>query len=221
MNGLSRGAPRGALSVLVDQSALNGRGRGILFQAAESISADDVNMMAQHGRGVIGAALTADRAFALGLSPMSDGRQRANAPQYMASVEAKACTETGISAAERALTLRTLAAADCNAADLVSPGHIMPAVVPTQAQVDSRIEVLAYHHAARFNDALAIAWCDILDASGEVADADQCSALAQSLSLPLYIRVGDAAVDYAVFAKSIQPPSIDVSVGGLDLGQFA
>ncbi len=221
MNGLSRGAPRGALSVLVDRSALNGRGRGILFQAAESISADDVNMMAQHGRGVIGAALTADRAFALGLSPMNDARQRANAPRYMASVEAKACTETGISAGERALTLRTLAAVDCSTADLVSPGHIMPAVVPPQAQVDSRIEVLAYHYAARFNDALAIAWCDILDASGEVADADHCSALAQSLSLPLYIRVGDAAVDYAAFVKSIRPPSIDVSVGGLDLGQFA
>lgn len=221
MDDISRGMQEGVLSVLVDRSALDGRGRGLLFQAAEHITAENVNVMARHGRGVIGAALTADRAFALNLAPMTDTRKRENAPRYMASIEAKACTETGISAAERALTLRTLAARDCAAADLVSPGHIMPAIVAERVLVDVRLETLAFHHAARFNDALAIAWCDILDLDGEVASSVYCAALSRTLSLPLLVRVGDTAVDIATLDRSAQKPSLTVRSGGLDLGQFA
>lgn len=221
MNGISRGAPHGALSVLIDKAALDGRGRGVIFQHGEEISAENVNLMARHGRGVIGAALTADRAFALCLAPMNDTRRRDDAPRYMVSVEAKACTETGISASERALTLRTLAAPHAGADDLVSPGHIMPAIVPNETNKDSRLEALAFHHAARFNDALSIAWCDILDEDGNVGSWTFCASLAQSLSLPVLVRLGDSVVDAGALERSSREPSISVHFGGLDLGQFA
>jgi 3,4-dihydroxy 2-butanone 4-phosphate synthase / GTP cyclohydrolase II len=210
MAGMSRGTPDGVLSVLIDRTSLNGSGRGVLFQAGENITADIVNVMARYGRSVIGAALSADRAFALGMTPMQDTRRRANAPRYMASVEARACTETGISAAERALTLRTLAASASTADDLVSPGHIMPAIVPEKPQTEAGLEAVAFQHAARFNDALAIGWCDILNDEGAVASAVQCAELATQLSLPLLVRVGDAAVDSHVLERSARHPSIDV-----------
>jgi 3,4-dihydroxy 2-butanone 4-phosphate synthase / GTP cyclohydrolase II len=221
MAGMSRGTPEGVLSVLIDRTSLNGSGRGVLFQAGENISAEIVNMMARHGRGVIGAALTADRAFSLGMTPMQDTRRRADAPRYMASVEARACTETGISAAERALTLRTLADRHSTADDLVSPGHIMPAIVPQKPQSDAGLEAVAFQHAARFNESLAIAWCDILNEEGAVASAAECAELSVQLSLPLLVRVGDAAVESEVLERSAQQPTIDVQSGGLDLGQFA
>lgn len=221
MAGMSRGTPDGVLSVLIDRTSLNGSGRGVLFQAGEHITADTVNLMARFGRGIIGAALTADRAFALGMTPMQDTRKRAHAPRYMTSVEARACTETGISAAERALTLRTLASPHSTANDLVSPGHIMPAIVPEQPQSDAGLEALAFQHAARFNESLAIAWCDILNEEGSVASAAECAALSVQLSLPLLIRIGDAAVENDVLERSARQPNIDVQSGGIDLGQFA
>ncbi len=221
MGGITRDVPIGTLSILIDRSALNQRGRGVFFQQADAIDAQDVNVMARHGRGVIGAALTADRAFALGLTPLNNTHVRNNAPRYMASVEALACTDTGISASERATTLRCLAGADTRPNDLVSPGHIMPAIVPEFSGPDTSLEALAFHHASRSGGALAIAWCDILNDEGDVADWAYCASLAQTLAVPLLLRLGDAAVSAEVVERSGQPPVIQVKSGGLDLGQFA
>jgi 3,4-dihydroxy 2-butanone 4-phosphate synthase / GTP cyclohydrolase II len=221
MGGIVTDVPVGSLSILIDKSALGKRGRGLFFQQADQISAQDVNLMALHGRGVIGAALTANRAYALGLAPLTNNHSRENAPRYMASVESILCSETGISAAERALTLRALGAASTAPGDLVSPGHIMPAIVPEQADKVSGLEVLAFHHAARSHDALAVAWCDILDNDGEVASWDYCAELAATLALPLLVRVGDVAIAAEIVHRSGQAPLINVKSSGLDLGQFA
>lgn len=222
MAGITRDVSVGTLSILIDKAALNGRGRGVFFQQADAIDAHDVNLMARHGLGVIGAAMIADRAFALGLLPLNSSHIRDNAPRYMASVEARVCTETGISAAERAMTLRCLAGAGTKPGDLVSPGHIMPAIVPERLTcTDSNLEALAFHFAARTGDALAIAWCDILDTAGEVADWSYCAALAETLALPLLVRLGDSVVSADAVKRSGKAPVIDVSSGGLDLGQFA
>jgi 3,4-dihydroxy 2-butanone 4-phosphate synthase / GTP cyclohydrolase II len=219
--GIATDVPIGSLSILIDRSALGRRGRGIFFQPANQISAQDVNLMARHGRGVIGAALTAHRAFALGLSPLATNHSRENAPRYMASVEAKACSETGISAAERAMTLRALGATSTTAADLVSPGHIMPAIVPERAGQVAGLEAIAFHYAVRSNEALAIAWCDILDSGGDVAGWAGCAELSDSLGLPLLVRMGDAAIAAEIVHLSGQAPIINVNSGGLGLGQFA
>jgi 3,4-dihydroxy 2-butanone 4-phosphate synthase / GTP cyclohydrolase II len=221
MAGLVQDLPIGALSILIDRSALNGRGRDIFFQQADAIDAQDVNQMARYGRGVIGAALTADRAFALGLSPLSNTHSRVNAPRYLSSVEARACTETGISAGERAITLRCLGAAGSRPSDLVSPGHIMPAVVSETVGPDASLESLAFYFALRSSGALAIAWCDILDTSGEVANWTFCAKLSQTLDVPLLVRIGDAVIGADVAERSGQAPIINVDSGGLDLGQFA
>lgn len=219
--GGSGAAEPGALSVLVDRTALQGRGRGILFRNAQVVTTQDVNLMAHHGRGLIAAALTADRAFALGLTPMPDIRRKENAPRYMTSVEASACTETGISAAERALTLRVLGSPVAAPGDLVAPGHIMPAIVIDSEAAGAGLETISFHHAARYNAAIATAWCDILDEDGNVGDSDYCARLAERLSLPLLVRRGNAAIAAALLEQSAREPDIKVGATGLDLGQFA
>lgn len=221
MGSLIQARAQGVLSILIDHAALDGAGRGIFFQAAEKISDREVNMMARFGRGIVGAALTAQRAFALGLKPMGNAGSGSRVLPFVASVEAVACTETGISAAERALTLRTLARDGASPLDLVSPGHIIPSIVPHEERTEGSLEALAYHHAARFNGAHAIAWCDILNAEGDVGDAAHCTALAAGLELPLLIRRGASAVEATALAQSGKLKNLDVRVGGLDLGQFA
>ncbi len=221
MGGLKHDVLIGGLMILIDRSALCGRGRGIFFMQADNIRGDDVNIMARHGRGVIGAALTASRAFAIGLSPLVNTQIRDGAPRYMTSVEAAACTETGISAAERAMTLRVLAGVSTNPGDLVAPGHIMPAIVAESEGAEASLEAIGFHYAARSGNALAIAWCDILDKEGDVADSAYCFALAKHLAVPLLLRVGNTAIAADVVERSRLARDIDVKSGGLDLGQFA
>ena len=218
---IQRDMPISGLSILVDRAACAGQGRGIFFQQADAIEARDVNEMARSGRGVIAAALTADRAFALGLVPLGNGLLRADATRYVASVEAKACSETGISAAERALTLRVLGAPAALASDLVSPGHIMPAVVTEDEAGATSLVSLAFYHVVRSGGAHVVAWCDILDDEGEVATAAYCERVADRLAVPLYVRMGAEIVEAAALARSHDDPLISVRRGGLDLGQFA
>jgi len=220
MREIAEDLPSVRLAVCVDRNALAGRGRGIFFVPAEGVSAQDVNEMARSGRGLVAAAMTAERAFTLGLMPLAQARSDSRV-RYLVSVEAVACAETGISASERALTLRTLAAHSTTAVDLVSPGHIMPSIVATRIGPESELQELAFHAASAHGNALAIAWCDILDDAGDVASAPWCEALAVKLGLVLLVRRGDALVEAAMLDRSMTDPVIRVGVGGLDLGQFA
>ncbi|MGL6043367.1 MAG: 3,4-dihydroxy-2-butanone-4-phosphate synthase, partial [Sandaracinobacteroides sp.] len=63
------------LTILVDRTSLGGRGRGIFFAQGDRVSADEINEMARSGRGLIAAALTAERAFALGIAPLAQARR--------------------------------------------------------------------------------------------------------------------------------------------------
>ncbi|MGL6044448.1 MAG: hypothetical protein ACRC1J_11040, partial [Sandaracinobacteroides sp.] len=104
---------------------------------------------------------------------------------------------------------------------LVSPGHIMPAIVSTAIGPASALQDLAFHAAQQGGGALAIAWCDILDDAGAVASSDHCEALARRLGLPLLVRRGEAVVDAARLDIGAADPVLPVGQGGLDLGQFA
>lgn len=168
------------LAILVEDG--RGEGRGVMFRDTRGIAAADVNTMATHGRGLIGAVLGRGRAFALDLAPMRGARPRIGRPQFLASVEALDCTETGISAHERALTLRALGNWSSTSASFQSPGHVFPAV-PAECPADWQLSDIAYHWCGMREGALATAWCDILDARGNVAAARWCRELAAALGL--------------------------------------
>lgn len=191
--------PGATLSILVCDNELGGRGRGVMFRVAGGIGADDVNSMARHAGGVVAVAMSEGRAFALDLAPMVGARQRPGCPNFLASVEAFACRETGISAADRAITVDALGSWGARPADFHAPGHVMPATVTPGGRLETIIDV-AHAYCAALSGALATAWCDILDQRGNVASADDCRALARLLDLPLIER--DVAVAAIASARA-------------------
>ncbi len=94
--------------------------------AAEHVTPEAINFMAKHGRGLICLTLTQARCKRLGLSQMarSNGTQFGTA--FTVSIEAAEGVTTGISAADRAHTIRTAVARNAVADDIVQPGHVFP-----------------------------------------------------------------------------------------------
>ncbi|MBM4142269.1 MAG: bifunctional 3,4-dihydroxy-2-butanone-4-phosphate synthase/GTP cyclohydrolase II [Lentisphaerae bacterium] len=116
---------RGELVVVTDDEKRENEGD--LIMAAEKVTPDAVNFMARHGRGLICAALTRERLGRLELQRMrTRGNGDAFGTAFMESVDAAEGVGTGISAQDRARTIRTLVDPACGPRDLVSPGHTFP-----------------------------------------------------------------------------------------------
>jgi 3,4-dihydroxy 2-butanone 4-phosphate synthase/GTP cyclohydrolase II len=101
---------------------------GDLCMAAETVTAEAVNFMATHGRGLICLTLDEDQVAKLEL-PMMSAPGRSGPPlgtAFTVSIEARHGVTTGISAADRAHTIRVACAPDVRPTDLVSPGHVFP-----------------------------------------------------------------------------------------------
>jgi 3,4-dihydroxy 2-butanone 4-phosphate synthase/GTP cyclohydrolase II len=99
---------------------------GDLVMAAEKVTPDAVNFMAKHGRGLICVPTTESRLRALGIGRMVQENRENFKTDFMVSVDARVGITTGISAYDRARTIRVLADPNCSPGDLVSPGHIFP-----------------------------------------------------------------------------------------------
>ena len=99
---------------------------GDLVMAAEKITADAVNFMAMHGRGLICAPITEERAEELGLQRMVLENRESYRTDFTVSVDAAKGVTTGISAHDRARTIQILVEADATPQDLVQPGHVFP-----------------------------------------------------------------------------------------------
>ena len=104
--------------------------------AAQFATPDAVNELACHARGVVAVTLTSARAELLGCPALPRRRTLASTPRYGVSVEAAQGVSTGISAADRALTVRKMADPKASSADFVRPGHIMPAIVGERGCLD-------------------------------------------------------------------------------------
>ena len=99
---------------------------GDLVMAAAKVTPEAVNFMAKHGRGLICVPLTAERARQLGLQRMVAHNRELHRTDFTVSVDAARGVTTGISARDRARTIKTLAAAKSGPADLTEPGHVFP-----------------------------------------------------------------------------------------------
>ncbi len=99
---------------------------GDLVMAAAKVTPEAVNFMAKHGRGLICVPLTAERARQLGLQRMVAHNRELHRTDFTVSVDAAHGVTTGISARDRARTIKTLAGAKSGPADLTEPGHVFP-----------------------------------------------------------------------------------------------
>ena len=114
----------GRMVILVDEE--DRENEGDLVLAADHVSAEAINFMAKHGRGLICLTLTRERCERLRLEPMTARNGTQHGTAFTVSIEAARGVTTGISAADRARTVQAAVARDATASDLVQPGHVFP-----------------------------------------------------------------------------------------------
>jgi 3,4-dihydroxy 2-butanone 4-phosphate synthase/GTP cyclohydrolase II len=115
---------RGEQIIVVDDE--DRENEGDLIVAADKVSPEAVNFMARFGRGLICVSLTADRCDELDLPLMVEKNTSAHGTAFTVSVEVREGTTTGISAHDRAATVRALVDPSTHPNDLQRPGHMFP-----------------------------------------------------------------------------------------------
>ncbi len=114
----------GKMVVIMDDE--DRENEGDLVMAAESVKPDDINFMARYGRGLICLTLSQQRCQQLRLPLMVGDNTAQLETNFTVSIEAAEGVTTGISAADRAVTVQAAVKADAVPSDLVQPGHIFP-----------------------------------------------------------------------------------------------
>ncbi|MFA0475517.1 3,4-dihydroxy-2-butanone-4-phosphate synthase [Vibrio breoganii] len=115
---------QGKMVILMDDE--DRENEGDIMLPAECVTAQDVNFMATHGRGLICLTMTQERCNKLNLFPMVQNPTEPWATAFTASIEAASGVTTGISVEDRAVTIQAAVAKQAVASDLVQPGHIFP-----------------------------------------------------------------------------------------------
>ncbi|HET7730923.1 MAG TPA: bifunctional 3,4-dihydroxy-2-butanone-4-phosphate synthase/GTP cyclohydrolase II [Usitatibacter sp.] len=114
----------GRMIVLAD--AEDRENEGDLVMAADFVTPEAINFMATHARGLICLTLTEEKCRSLALPLMVNDNRSPHGTAFTVSIEAAAGVTTGISAADRARTVRAATARHAKPADIVQPGHIFP-----------------------------------------------------------------------------------------------
>lgn len=151
----------GKMVVLVDEE--DRENEGDLVIAAEFVTADHINFMATHGRGLICLTLTEERCDQLNLAPMVQRNGAKMGTNFTASIEAATGVTTGISTADRAHTILAAVNAGAKPDDIVSPGHVFPLI----AQAGGVLARAGHTEAG----------CDIADLAGLTPAAVICEIL--------------------------------------------
>src|SRR5881394_1075623 len=116
----------GRIVILVDDE--DRENEGDLVFAADFVSAEKINFLARHGRGLVCMPITEDHAARLGLRPMVEHNRSRHGTNFTVSIEAAEGIATGISAHDRALTVKVAAAPDARPEEIVQPGHLFPLI---------------------------------------------------------------------------------------------
>jgi 3,4-dihydroxy-2-butanone 4-phosphate synthase len=162
--------------------------------AAKHVTAEAVNFMATHGRGLVCLALTPARAVRLGIELINPGRENQSGRPHGRSIEAASGVSTGISAADRAHTIAVAVADGATASDIVSPGHVFPlitaegGVAERHAAAEAAIELC---RRADAGDAAVI--CSIMRDDGEMARIDDLEDFLARRNIPV-ADIGDLLV---------------------------
>jgi 3,4-dihydroxy 2-butanone 4-phosphate synthase/GTP cyclohydrolase II len=177
-------------------------GESQLCMAAELATADAVNFMAMHGRGLVCLGMTEERLRQLGIPLMAPDAPSVVRRSYGASIEARRGVTTGISAHDRAMTIQAAMVANAGPDDLVMPGHVVPIVARaggvllraglTEAAIDL-VRLSGLQPAA--------AVCAILTDDGSLAALADLEALAELFELKI-VRIPDL-VAYRLRTESL------------------
>ncbi|MBN1425295.1 bifunctional 3,4-dihydroxy-2-butanone-4-phosphate synthase/GTP cyclohydrolase II [Candidatus Fermentibacteria bacterium] len=174
----------GRMVVVVDDERRENEGD--LVMAGEKIRPEDVNFLSKEARGLVCVALTEDRARALNLSPMVDRNTAPFGTAFTVSVDYVKGTSTGISAFDRAATIRALADPATPAEDLARPGHIFPLVARQGGVIRRAGHTEAAVDLARLAGLSPVGvLCEIMDDDGHMARLPRLESFARDHDLRL------------------------------------
>jgi len=162
-------AKAGKLFILVDDE--DRENEGDLCVVAECATADAINFMAKYGRGLICLALTRQRTETLGLTMMDRRNESRHETAFTVSIEAREGVTTGISAHDRAHTIKTAIDPNCNERDITTPGHIFPLVGRdggTLVRAGHTEAVIDIARAAGYDNPAGVI-CEIMNDDGRMA----------------------------------------------------
>ncbi len=180
---------RGECVIIVDDE--DRENEGDLCIAAERVTADTVNFMAKFGRGLICLALTEERCEELDLPLMVENNTSSYGTAFTVSIEARARVTTGISAHDRAETVRVAIDAKSRPHDLARPGHVFPlrarkgGVLKRAGQTEASVDLAII---AGMNPSAVI--CEIMNEDGTMARLPDLRQFAEKHGLKI-ISVAD------------------------------
>jgi 3,4-dihydroxy 2-butanone 4-phosphate synthase/GTP cyclohydrolase II len=163
---------KGKMIVLVDDE--DRENEGDLLCAAETVTPEIINFMATFGRGLICLPLTSEKCDSLALHPQTTENTARLGTAFTVSIDAADGITTGISAADRAKTIKTAIADNARPADLVRPGHIFPlrakdgGVLTRAGQTEGSVDLMKL---AGMKPAGVI--CEIMNEDGSMARVPQ------------------------------------------------
>ena len=177
-------AKKGGMYILVDDE--NRENEGDLAFCSSDVTSNKINFMAKYGRGLICLTLNSNQAKRLDLNYMSPINQSRNQTAFTVSIEAKTGVTTGISAKDRARTIKVATKKNATKKEIISPGHVFPIIAKdggvlvraghTEASVD--ISKLA-----KKNNAAVI--CEIMNEDGSMAKGEQLHLFAKKHKLKI------------------------------------
>jgi 3,4-dihydroxy 2-butanone 4-phosphate synthase/GTP cyclohydrolase II len=179
----------GKFVIIVDDE--DRENEGDLALAAEKVTAEAINFMAKHGRGLVCLPITGKRLDELGIPMMVGENTSKFATAFAVSVDAKHGTTTGISAADRAKTIKAIIDPATKADDLARPGHIFPlrardgGVLVRAGQTEAIVDLAKL---AGLYPAGVI--CEIMNEDGTMARLPQLEAMADKYGIKI-VAVAD------------------------------
>jgi 3,4-dihydroxy 2-butanone 4-phosphate synthase/GTP cyclohydrolase II len=174
----------GSMIVLVDDE--DRENEGDLVCAAEAVTPEVINFMAKFGRGLICLPLTSEKCDSLALHPQTTENTARLGTAFTVSIDAAGGITTGISAADRARTIKTAIADKARPSDLVRPGHIFPlrakdgGVLTRAGQTEGAVDLMKL---AGLKPAGVI--CEIMNEDGTMARVPQLLEFCKKYSLKI------------------------------------
>jgi 3,4-dihydroxy 2-butanone 4-phosphate synthase/GTP cyclohydrolase II len=174
----------GKVIIIVDDEDRENEGDFVC--AAEYVTPDIVNFMITHGRGMVCVAVTGKKLDSLGLPLMVDANSALHGTQFTVTVDAIKGTTTGISAVDRALTIKKIIDQNSKAEDFARPGHIFPlrafdeGVLRRAGHTEAAVDLCKL---ANLKPAGVL--CEILHENGEMARVPNLLKIAKKFGLKI------------------------------------
>ncbi len=179
----------GKMVIVVDDE--DRENEGDFLMAAEMVSTEAINFMVTHGRGLVCAPINKSRAEKLKLTHMVTDGADPDEANFTISIDHKRLTTTGISAADRANTIREIANDDAKPVDFRRPGHVFPLLA-----VDGGVLRRAGHTEAAIDLAKLARLkpvgiiCEIMNEDGEMARVPDLAKIAKKYDMK-FITIKD------------------------------